>query len=114
MTIDASKYDRCKHPGKFEGCEPYAEYYWEQALDGCSEDIGDGETSVDLFQVDAEESEAFELPCGGWVWVAEDSQGFVVAEGPFESRERAEEIANLWLGVSDEPEDRQFITSDED
>jgi hypothetical protein len=94
--IDASKYDRNKHPGKFEGESPATEYFYEQMMNGDGETIyADYETNeydekeyneedgphAELFHINAEESEAFNLPIGFWFMLTEDSQGFVMGLG---------------------------------
>jgi hypothetical protein len=68
--IDASKYDRNKHPGKFEGESPATEYFYEQMMNGDGETIyADYETNeydekeyneedgphAELFHINAEE-----------------------------------------------------------
>lgn len=33
----AESREACKHPGKFEGCNPWTAYFWWQTLDGCAD-----------------------------------------------------------------------------
>lgn len=107
-TIDPTKYTAHEHPGKFEGETPASEYFWEQTMNG------DGETvyaevpaeecececwpQAELFHIDAEESEAFDLPIGHWYLVREDSQGFVIGS-VHETREQAERSFRKWHGL---------------
>jgi hypothetical protein len=110
--IDVSKYQN-GGPGKFEGEPPQTGYYWEQMLNGDGETIyaygGDDdqteadfadtdEACADLFQVDAEESEAFGLPIGSWQMLWSDSLGFAYSQN-FPTREAAEDEFNSWYGA---------------
>lgn len=73
--IDTTKYTRHQGPRKFEGESPATEYFYEQMLGGDGEEIyadngEDGEEftgeeySATIFHINAEESEAFDLPIG--------------------------------------------------
>jgi hypothetical protein len=100
--IDVTKYTAHKSPGKFEGESAATEYFYEQALNGdgetIHEDIDDGEGSTaDLFQIDVEEAEAFDLPLHHWFLLREDSQGFAIGS-VHETREAAEERFMQWCG----------------
>ena len=103
MQFD-SRYDHwVAARGKFEGEEWYAPYYWDAVLNGdgetiyCVEDVTQ-DISGDLFQVSAEESEAFDIECGRWILVRNDSQGFVMVTD-HATREEAENKFNLWIGA---------------
>ncbi len=104
MTIDVRQY-QSTGPGKFEAEPPHTQYYWEQVMDGDGETIAsdiDGSSEfaqfADLFQADAEESEAFGLNIGDWVIVWEDSSGFAYSRVA-STREAAEVQWRAWLGV---------------
>lgn len=91
-------------PGKFEGEPWHAPYYWNETMDGNGDVIwpetGDDEESQycgSLLTVSGEESEAFDLPCGSWILVREDSQGFVYVTN-HETRKLAEEKFAQWAG----------------
>jgi hypothetical protein len=89
MSINASKYTAHTHLGKFEGETAATEYFYEQSL------IGNGETlfaptldesqdeywetgnSGEVFHINTDEAEAFNLLIGHWFLLREDSQGFV-------------------------------------
>jgi hypothetical protein len=107
QVINPATYNRNQQPGKFEGESPATEYFWEQ--------MGDGETfyvekpgmenedlenlpSAELFHINADESEAFNLPIGFWFMLTEDSQGFVMGS-THETREQAEQKFKAWLGI---------------
>lgn len=103
--IDANKYTAHKSPGKFEGESPASEYFYEQMCEGDGETIyaggdddGEGGYCADLFQVDADEADAFGLTVGHWFLLCEDSQGFAIGS-VHESREAAEKRFNEWAGV---------------
>lgn len=113
MSINPNDYTTHKRPGKFEGEGPEAEYFYEQMLNGDGERIyaysGDDDqteqdfqdtegASAELFQVSADESEAFDLPIGHWVLLREDSAGFVFCT-THETREAAEQKFRQWLGL---------------
>ena len=78
------------NPGKFEGEPAYTQHYWNQALNGTSDDdryiylegndSDDADLALSCFKVDAAEARAYpELEIGDWVIVWEDSQGFVMS-----------------------------------
>lgn len=110
--IDASKYDACRRPGKFECQSPATEYFYEQMCNGDGEtiyaavapdgdnadedDYGD-EPSAELFQIDVAESEAFGIPHGQWFMLCEDSQGFALGS-VHATREAAEKAFTNWTG----------------
>lgn len=78
-SSDPARYaDYCevvRGPGKFEGCLPYAPYYWEIGLDGFA-DVDDGRTW--RFRVDADDRALFpELKGRQWVALYESDSGFV-------------------------------------
>jgi hypothetical protein len=85
--IDPTKYTRHQHPGKFEGESAATEYFYEQMLNGDGETLErgypNGEDDFDvveidtIFQITAEEAEAFDLSVGAHFVITEDSQGFV-------------------------------------
>lgn len=111
-TINPSKYTAHLHPGKFEGETAATCYFHEQMLNGEGEtiyesnfiEIDENEDFVedcrkaDLFDVNADESEAFDLPIGAIFMIREDSQGFVYG---FVHANRAEAEAKFksWLGL---------------
>lgn len=85
--IDIDKYRaEVQRPGKFEGSAPYAPYFYDAMGNGESHyvggdpETGEGAEEYEVFQVDAEESEAFDLPIGAYVVTFEDSQGFFYAD----------------------------------
>lgn len=104
-TINASKYTAHLHPGKFEGETAATEYFYEQMLNGdgetiCADNGDEGHdyefiASAELFHINAEEAEAFNLTIGHWFLLREDSQGFAYgSEHP--SRQAAEHKFNEW------------------
>lgn len=107
-TIDTTKYTRHLSPGKFEGESPATEYYWEQMMDGdgetiCSSEVFEPDEEHDdvmaeLFRIDSEESEAFDLPIGHWFLLREDSQGFILGS-VHATREAAEQRFRAWIGL---------------
>ena len=68
-------------PGKFQGESDWAAYYWDQAMDGCEDDLQydpDDDTPISIFRVDDEDRLVFpELEDTVEVWICEDDQGFV-------------------------------------
>ncbi len=86
MSIDIKKYrQEVSRPGKFEGEQPYAPYYYDAMGNGevhyvGGDEDGEGATEYEVFQVDADESEAFDLPLHAYVVTWEDSQGFFYAK----------------------------------
>jgi hypothetical protein len=109
--IDVSKYTAHKHPGKFEGESPETEYFYEQMLDSSGGetmyapqtddemegDYDDQTPCAEVFQIDADESDAFDLPIGHWFLLCTDSQGFVYGS-VHPTREAAERAFNEWAG----------------
>jgi hypothetical protein len=107
-TIDPFKYTAHQHPGKFEGESAATEYFYELMLDGDGETIyGDsGDDTADepyqetdcaeLFRINADEAEAFDLPIGHWFLLREDSQGFVYGT-THATREQAEQKFQSWV-----------------
>lgn len=103
MSINVEKYISTG-PGKFEGEPPETAYYYEQWLNGdgdaifplASDDLDNPDMGPEytIFQVDANESEAFNLGCGSYVVLWEDSQGFVMLHSGFESHYDAEHWIN--------------------
>lgn len=86
--------------GKFEGQDWYAPYYWDHVMNGAADEIyGEAEDCLpgSLLKIDAEEAEAFNLECGHWVLIREDSQGFVYVT-IHESRDAAEAKYLAWVG----------------
>jgi hypothetical protein len=103
--IDPTKYTAHQHPGKFECQHPATEYFWEQLMNGDGETIfgsveyeDEQAQTAHIFHINAEESEAFDLPISHWYMIAEDSQGFVVGS-VHETREQAEQSFRKWLGL---------------
>jgi hypothetical protein len=89
--------------GQFEGQQWYAPYYWECALNGDGETLWSDEGVVcditaDLFTVDGDESETFDLKCGSWILVRQDSNGFVMVTH-HDTREGAEFAFRGWIGL---------------
>jgi hypothetical protein len=104
-TIDITKYTANQHPGKFEGEPPETEYFWEQIFNGDgveiyagSENDEEDEEYAIVFDVNAEEAEAFNLPIGSTFMIREDSQGFVYGS-VHDSLEQAEAKFRSWLGL---------------
>jgi hypothetical protein len=100
--INPNKYVRHLNAGKFEGETAATEYFYELMLEGDGETVIIGEEheppdSAELFQINAEESEAFNLPIGHWFLLKEDNQGFVMGS-TYKSREAAERAFRTWLG----------------
>lgn len=103
MQFD-SRYNHWICPrGQFEGEEWFAPYYWNLTMNGEGETIfadteedADETPGADLFHVDAEESDAFDIVCGRWILVRKDSQGFVIVTD-HETREEAEKRFADWL-----------------
>ena len=110
MTIDVKKYEKLTEgPGRFEGEKPETAYYWEQVMefgDGepiyvSYEDEGDPDEdfhgiTFDLFEVDADESEAFDLGIGDYLLLWTDSQGFIMTH-TFDTRGEAEDWAEKYV-----------------
>jgi hypothetical protein len=106
--IDPTKYTAHQHPGKFEGESPATEYFYELMLNSEGEtlfaDSGEDyrneqdDACAELFHINAEEAEAFDLPIGHWFLLCQDSQGFVMGSS-HESREAAEKAFAAWLGL---------------
>jgi len=103
--IDVAKFKRrVKGPGKFEGEKPATAYFYDLWLDGdgeayfpyADEDLDD-EPEATLFQIDADEADAFGLEVGHWYIIWEDGTGFAYGFC-FETREEAEEKFDDWLG----------------
>jgi hypothetical protein len=105
--IDVSKYTQHTQPGKFEGESAATEYFHEQMLNGDGEYYFPDETddgmndapSCSVFQIDVEESEAFDLTLGYWFLLWEDSQGFAYGKA-FATREQAESHFRIWAGIA--------------
>jgi hypothetical protein len=98
--IDASKYTAHKSPGKFEGETAASEYFYEQMLNGDGEELysdDEGGAVASVFRIDADESEAFGLPIGGYFLLREDSQGFVMGS-THATQEAAEGAFRRWCG----------------
>jgi hypothetical protein len=103
--IDPTKYTAHQHPGKFEGETAATEYFHEQMLNGDGETIyvnydnefNDGPVA-ETFHVNAEESEAFDLPIGSTFMICGDSQGFVYGS-IHANRAEAEAKFKSWLGL---------------
>lgn len=65
------------HLGKFEACEPYVPYFWEQGLEGCA-DYEEFDPPRWGFKVRTPDVMLFpELKVGRVVWLIETDQGFV-------------------------------------
>ena len=113
MNIDTTKYTAHQSPGKFEGEIAATEYFYEQMLNGDGETIfaeipiADGPDDfiydedapqAEIFHVNADEAEAFDLPIGSVFMIREDSQGFVYGS-MHPTHEKAEAKFNSWLGL---------------
>lgn len=107
--IDINKYTAHKHAGKFVGETAATEYFWEQMLNGDGETIFADQTceenldyepidSAEIFFINADESEAFDLPIGHVFMVREDGQGFVYGS-VHAKRSEAEAKFRNWLGL---------------
>lgn len=99
MSIDTKPYEEdVKHPGKFQGQEPWVPYFWKFVCNGYGEESiwqGDDVENQEfiLFEPFANEMESFGMgnePL--WVVVWEDSQGFVRGR-TFPDRKAAEDWA---------------------
>ena len=109
-NIDTTKYTAHLHPGKFEGESAATEYFYEQMMNGDGETIwvgaGDGteetamEWEANIFYVNAEEAEAFDLKIGSVFMICGDSQGFAYGN-EHANREAAEQKFRDWLGLQD-------------
>ena len=86
MNIDMQELKEIvSRPGKFEGEHPIVPYLWDYANTG--EEVGTDSAGYDLlkFELTPEEIEAFpdvHETCGNAVYLAEDSQGFVMQRFP--------------------------------
>ena len=100
---------RVAGPGKFEGEPIETLFYFEQMLDGDGEWVGrwvdpDDETddepmfSADLFEVNVEEGEAFNLEHGSYQVLWTDSQGFTMSRN-FSTRAAVETWIDSYLGI---------------
>jgi hypothetical protein len=104
MPIDIKQY-QSPGPGKFEGEPPETAYFYDQWANGDGEDhcptATDNETGTmyTVFKVDAEESEAFDLPVGAYVVLWEDPQGFVMTHVINESHAKAIAWINQHAGA---------------
>lgn len=91
--------ERVQGPGKFEGEQPETAYFYEICLlnsDGESLVVeSDMDYSADLFIVDGEESDAFDLDCGSVFVLVENSDGFVFGRG-FSTETEAREWFSEW------------------
>jgi hypothetical protein len=102
MSINASQYTAHQQPGKFEGESAATEYFYEQMLNGDGETVFpdiDGDicaNSAELFHINADESEAFNLPIGHWFLLREDSQGFAYGT-THATRAEAEQKFQSWI-----------------
>jgi hypothetical protein len=103
-TIDPSKYTAHTHSGKFEGETAATEYFYEQMLDGDGETVfgsveyeDESAVTAELFHINADEAEAFNLPIGHWFLLREDSQGFAYGS-THATREQAEQKFQTWIG----------------
>lgn len=101
--IDPTKYTAHLHPGKFEGESAATEYFYEQMCNGDSETVfGSAEyedesaITAEVFRINAEEAEAFDLPIGHWFLLREDSQGFAYGSS-HPTREQAEQKFQSWI-----------------
>lgn len=63
-----------QNPGKFEGEPAYVPYYWDLAMDGCADEVGE----VLVFHLDASDVAIWpELASVASIHLAADSNGFV-------------------------------------
>lgn len=103
-SIDKSKYES-RGPGKFESEPPETTYYYEQWLNGDGDaifptaDDFDSGIEYSIFCVNAEESDAFDLGCGSYVVLWEDSQGFVMLHTDLDSHAAAVAWINIHAGI---------------
>jgi len=105
MTIKELE-DLVARPGKFEGEHPIVPYLWHYAADGHGEEVGTDSAGYDLlkFELTPKEIEAFpdvHEKCGNAVYLAEDSQGFVIQRFPNLEEEYREACEVLGIVVSE-------------
>ena len=75
-----SEQGRIVSPGKFEGEQEYLPEFWELALEGWGEDLGDGVVRV---RVSEEQRKTWpELKGKWWVVMMETEQGWVIELTP--------------------------------
>jgi len=103
--IDVSRYvERVSGPGKFEGERAATAYFYDAMLDGDGESLyfehADCEYSPTLFNVTAEEAEAFGLAPNSVYMIYEDDYGFVYGWSCADMEEAAADFAR-WLGIED-------------
>ena len=100
--INPTHYTAHLHPGKFEGEQPETEYFYDLMLEGDGETLFpdiDGDicaNSAEVFHINADEAEAFNLPIGHYFLLREDSQGFVYGS-IHASRTEAEAKFQSWI-----------------
>lgn len=89
-------------PGKFEGEPLWVPYFYDQSMngDGVTIDLDESwGSSIEAFQVDAEESEAFNLPIGSWIVLEFCSNGFVFGhQAPIECTIESQ-VRDWWMEV---------------
>ena len=79
--LDVEHYkNQVKFFGKFEGCNPIIPYLWDCLLEGDGEEIGEDNAGYNVIKFDLTiaENEAFAMGDQWIVYLAEDSQGFVI------------------------------------
>jgi len=103
--IDVSRYvERVSGPGKFEGERAATAYFYDAMLSGDGESLcfvgEDFEYmySATLFNVTAEEAEAFGLAPNSVYMIYEDDYGFVYGWACTNAEEAAADFAR-WLGI---------------
>ena len=107
MKIDMKELkDLVSRPGKYEGEHPLVPYLWGLWACGGGEDVGTDSAGYDLlkFELTPEEIEAFpdvHEKCGNAVYLAEDSQGFVMQRFPDLENEYRDACEVLGIVVSE-------------
>ena len=107
MKIDLKELkDLVSRPGKYEGEHPIVPYLWHYADDGHGEEVGTDSAGYDLlkFELTPKEIETFpdvHEKCGNAVYLAEDSQGFVIQRFPDLEEEYRDACEVLGIVVSE-------------
>lgn len=105
MKIDMKELkDLVSRPGKYEGEHPIVPYLWGHGED--CEEVGTDSAGYDLFKFELtiEEIEAFpdvHEKCGNVVYLAQDSQGFVMQRFPDLENEYRDACEVLGIVVSE-------------
>ena len=72
--------ERVARPGKFEGCKPWAPFFYDAMLDGCQDrdELDDDGTVVAVFYIGKDDTDIFpELKEFDEVQLWEDENGFI-------------------------------------